>query len=276
MFQALRKHLSPATFIAFIALVFAMTGGAFAASGGGGGGTGTKATASVTRGAGGNPISTAAKSKAKPKTKAGPRGPAGPKGATGATGPAGAQGSQGPQGPAGAKGETGAAGTGSAGAVGPTGPQGPPGTTGFTKTLPKGETLEGDWVMTGVMPGTGANEGTVTTAVSFGIPLGTAPEPIYVQAPTSAEEANGEFPIAPAGCKGNVENPGAEEGHLCVFAREEFNNDPPKICPSAKQVLLCMFGAVAKESDRAGFVMAANDQAAGLITVNGGWAVTAE
>ena len=104
MFQAIRKHLNPTTVVAFVALVFAMTGGAFAASGGsGGGGTGSKTIASVTRGAGGNPISTTAKSKAKPKTKAGPRGPAGPagkNGATGVTGPAG------PAGATGAKGET--------------------------------------------------------------------------------------------------------------------------------------------------------------------------
>jgi hypothetical protein len=35
MFQAIRKHLNPATVIAFMALVFALTGGAFAASNGG-------------------------------------------------------------------------------------------------------------------------------------------------------------------------------------------------------------------------------------------------
>jgi hypothetical protein len=72
MFSALRKHLTPGTFIALIALIFAMTGGAFAASSSGGG-SGAKATASVTRG---TSVAAAAKSKAKPK--AGPRGPAGP------------------------------------------------------------------------------------------------------------------------------------------------------------------------------------------------------
>ena len=81
MFRALRNHLTPSTAIAFVALVFAITGGAFAATGsvnnsGGGGSHGTL-TASV------------AKKKAKPKPKGGARGPAGPKGAPGATGPAG-------------------------------------------------------------------------------------------------------------------------------------------------------------------------------------------
>ena len=37
MFSAIRKHLIPRTFMAFVALVFAMTGGAFAASSNGGG-----------------------------------------------------------------------------------------------------------------------------------------------------------------------------------------------------------------------------------------------
>jgi hypothetical protein len=117
MFQQVRKHLNASTFIALLALVFAVTGGAFAASNHGGGSSGSKASVSTgARGVGGNPIAIAAKSR--PKAKTGPRGPAGPKGAAGATGPAGA---------AGAKGENGAAGA--------TGPQGPAGNNGE-----KGET----------------------------------------------------------------------------------------------------------------------------------------
>ena len=94
MFRVLRRNLTPGTVIAFVALVFALTGGAFAATGGDGG---SHAVVSATV--------------VKKKHKAPPRGPAGPKGATGAAGPAGAAGAPGAQGPAGAKGETGAAGT---------------------------------------------------------------------------------------------------------------------------------------------------------------------
>ena len=119
MVQRVRKHITPATVLAFVALVFAITGGAFAAtggsSGGGNAGAGAKATASVSQ-------ATAAKAKA--KAKAGPRGPAGPKGATGATGPAGATGAIGA---IGATGATGPAGAGTAGATGATGPTGPAG-----------------------------------------------------------------------------------------------------------------------------------------------------
>ena len=168
-------------------------------------------------------LATAAKSKAKPKAKAGPRGPAGPKGATGAAGATGATG------PAGATGATGPAGAGTLGATGatgpegPTGPQGPPGTTGFTKTLPKGETENGDWAIEADLSGTGLETGSASTSVSFDIPLAAAPEAVYVAPPTEKEEEKGEFPSDPIGCTGNVEEPGAEAGHLCVFARSELN-----------------------------------------------------
>jgi hypothetical protein len=104
MFQAIRKHLTPSTAIALVALVFALTGGAFAATGGGG--SHATLTASV----------------AKKKAKAPARGPAGPKGATGATGPAGLAG---PAGAAGAKGEN-----GGNGKEGPEGKEGKAGTNG--------------------------------------------------------------------------------------------------------------------------------------------------
>jgi hypothetical protein len=98
MLSALRKHLNPATAIAFLALILALTGGAFAATGGGN-----------------HPTLTASAAKAK-KGPRGPQGPAGPAGKTGATGATGAAGATGP---AGAKGETGAA--GAAGATGASG-----------------------------------------------------------------------------------------------------------------------------------------------------------
>jgi hypothetical protein len=100
MFSAIRKHLSYANVAATLALVFALTGGAFAATGGGSNPSHATLTASA--------------AKVKAKTKAGPRGPAGPKGATGAagaTGPGGPAGPAGPTGPAGGAGIQGTAGT---------------------------------------------------------------------------------------------------------------------------------------------------------------------
>jgi hypothetical protein len=106
MFSAIRTRFSYSNVAATMALVFALTGGAFAAtSHPSGGSTGSKASASVT------PVATVAKAKkVAPKST---RGPAGPKGTTGATGPAG---------PAGA--------TGPAGGTGPQGPQGNAGSSG--------------------------------------------------------------------------------------------------------------------------------------------------
>jgi hypothetical protein len=117
--------MNPATILALAALVFAITGGAYAASGGGNSG-GAHATSG-----GGNPggahataglrvasraTATLAKAKKKPSPagKPGPRGPAGPAGPAGSVGPAGATGAKGdtgPQGPQGEKGDKGENGT---------------------------------------------------------------------------------------------------------------------------------------------------------------------
>jgi hypothetical protein len=99
--------------VAILALVFAMVGGAYAASGG-----------------------LTGKQKKEVEKIA--------KKYAGKTGPAG---SQGPAGPAGAKGDTGTNGkdgtNGTNGKEGPEGKQGKDGTTGFTETLPSGETETG-------------------------------------------------------------------------------------------------------------------------------------
>ena len=168
-----------------------------------------------------SPTATAAKSKAKPKAKPGPRGPAGPKGATGATGATGPAGPTGPAGAAGAKGENGA--NGSNGSTGEPGAPGAPGTsatsksfvgsktkgsekcedggsevtsvsgttlvcngtTGFTEFLPAGKTETGTWTSA---IGT-AEQTTELMAISFPIPL---EEPILernaIFVPTSAQE----------------------------------------------------------------------------------------
>ncbi len=220
MFSAIRKQITPAMVLAFVALVFAVTGGAFAATGGGS--SGAKVSASVT------PMATAAKAKAKAKTKAGPRGPAGPAGKIGATGPTGAQGA------AGAKGETGAAGTGAAGATGATGPAGPTGpagtpgtngTTGFTATLPSEMTETG--VVTYIFDASGGQ----FLPISFNIPLevplngehthfilsdGKEPcEPIAgtcVENPTTKQGER-----AQTVCTGSAAAPVAAAGNLCVY-----------------------------------------------------------
>ena len=199
MFSMMRRrlHLSPSMAIAFVALVFALTGASFAAgTNGGNGGHGTTATA--------------AKSKAKAKGKAGPRGPAGPQGKTGpagATGPTGATGAQGPQGgigpqgTAGAKGETGEAGpkgeTGSPGAPGAAGAQGEPWSP--NSQLPSGATETGTWTAQ-------LGEGEVRwVPLSFPVQLAGELEAAAVH-------------IAPnAACPGTAKEPKATPGNLCVY-----------------------------------------------------------
>jgi Collagen triple helix repeat (20 copies) len=226
-FSAIRKHLNPATVMAFIALVFAVTGGAFAA-GSPHRGSGTKASAATSA------------PKKKPKGKAGPRGPVGPKGATGATGAAGPAG---PAGAAGAKGETGAA--GAAGTAGTAGTNGEGvtntalakgsatckeggaefkvgagtsthacnGTTGFTETLPKEKTETGVWSARFE----DVAEGTEDEPISFPIPLkeGLLEADAHYVTKEQQEGKNGKK--APAECQGTAELPIAAPGSFCMY-----------------------------------------------------------
>jgi hypothetical protein len=243
--QHLRKriHVTPATVIASLALVFAMTGGAYAAS---------KILITSTK-------------QISPKVLKSLQGKAGKAGANGAQGPAGATGAAGPQGPggaAGAKGETGAA-----GASGTNGTNGTNGTTGFTETLPSGKTLKGDWSVGQAGPGLELG------SVSFGIPLESAPIPIYIK-------QNG---ATPAHCTGGVANPGADPGYLCVFAFQEGNitSEPvpgvnsPKVCSNNAELIAgCALAVKAPSADPSGFDVTALAEASGYAF--GTWAVTAE
>jgi hypothetical protein len=188
MFSAIRTrlHLTPSTVIASLALVFAMSGGAYAAS---------------------RYVITSTKqiSPKVLKSLAGKAGPAGKNGANGAAGPAGAVGGTGPAGPQGPAGVAGVAGgAGAAGAAGKEGKQGPPGTTGFTKTLPEGAAEQGVWSAetTTTQPGLGA--------VSFTIPLAGPLDENHVFYVASGSEV--------PQCPGSVEEPLAEKGDLCVYA----------------------------------------------------------
>ena len=229
MFQAIRRHLSYANVAATVALVFAVTGGAFAATGhsGGPGPASAHLTAAVVR----STFATSAKSKSKPKT--GPRGPAGPKGATGAAGPAGAIGTAGPAGPTGA---TGPAGSGSAGpqglqgsqgpqgekgAEGKEGPEGPEGKSGFTKTLPPGETETGTWSMVTTDVSRG---GEVSAPISFAIPLKEAGVKAFYFTQQETGEIEQGKELQGSKCTGTGADPKAPAGTLCVFTLSEGLN----------------------------------------------------
>jgi hypothetical protein len=262
MFSAIRRsmHVTPVTVIAALALVFAMTGGAFAAD---------------------HYLISSTKQISPKVLKAlqGRRGPAGAPGAQGPTGPVGKEGPAGKEGKAGTDGENGK--DGEKGETGATGATGPAGQTGFTETLPAGKTLEGDWSLFASAAGSGL-EGTASTAVSFDIPLAAAPAPHLIPAPTEAEEEKGEFPTPPAGCTGNVSKPGAAPGNLCVFARESRNVGSEKICAAGEAgqaglpVRCVVFhGATPETADPSGFTIVVGAEAKGLVGYDGTWAVTA-
>jgi hypothetical protein len=269
MFSTLRTRFGIPGVISVIALVFAMFGGAYAASNSSGGG---KATAS------------------KSKAKKGPRGP------KGATGPAGPQGSAGPQGPAGAKGDAGAAGANgtngtSAEAVSFAGNQhgcpeggvevksakpasfvcngkkGENGQTGFTATLPPGETETGTWGI--ALPTNSLLE--INVPISFPIPVAKGGNAYFFTRKQVEEEEFGT-----TGCKyepgedANVRPEATTPGTLCVFAEiGELNvaTVPPTFFPPGDSTSLGAFGPVGAYMQFTGN--------AEPVTAAGTWAVTA-
>ncbi len=253
MFHRIREHLTPGTFIALLALVLAVSGGAFAATGHGGG------SAAMQRASSAPAASTAAASaaKVKLKVKPGPRGPAGAKGASGAAGATGAAGPVGLTGPAGAQGPKGE--TGAAGANGTNGKDGESvvstalglgedgcieggskftvgdkettvcngekgegggggGGGGYPATLPAGNTE------TGSFTASFEKSGATFTALSFpvSLPLELTSENVHYV--TVAEQSNH---TAPAACVGDAEKPTAVKGNLCVYEGFHSEAEPP-------------------------------------------------
>lgn len=190
MLRAIRTRITPATVIATFALIFAMTGGAYAAK---------------------RFLITSTK-------QISPKVLSSLKGAKGTTGAAGAAGPTGPQGPAGAIGKEGPVGKdgapGKEGTKGETGPEGTPGKNGTfgEGTLPAGVTEKGAWSLTVT------DEGVWNTAITFPTPLAAGLEEShvrYVPVPDGPPVTNNPDPIH---CSGSAEDPTAAAGYLCVYA----------------------------------------------------------
>ncbi len=177
MFSSLRTRATYANVTATLALVFAMSGGALAA---------TRVIVTSKK-----QISSKVLKELKGAT--GERGPVGLAGPTGTQGPAGTNGSQGGSGPE--------------GKPGPEGAKGSPWTAGGV--LPAGATETGTWSFG--QEAENIETHSVSFPISFNIPLSgplTASHVYYVKAGESA-------PAECAG--GSLEHPRASEGNLCVY-----------------------------------------------------------
>jgi Collagen triple helix repeat (20 copies) len=236
MLSRLREHVGSAGLVvAIVALVAALGGGAYAATGGQSAGKAT-ASAKAKQGKQGKPGKTG------PQGPAGPAGPTGPAGPAGAKGDAGAAGSNGTPGAAGTNGVSvtseeftgtkegkcaGQGGSKFVAAGGSTfacnGKEGSPWTAGGF--LPSGKTETGTWGVTGTTP-------TVSTPVSFTLPLEEAPELVFVWL---MNETNEKF----------FNEPGAEELKEVLEEGEEhgcpgFENGVPLADPGK----LCVYGSL--------------------------------
>jgi Collagen triple helix repeat (20 copies) len=211
MLSAIRKrmHLTPSGVIATLALVFAMTGGAYAA----------------------NKYLITSTKQISPKVLKALKGA---KGANGAAGLAGVAGVQGPAGTAGAGGKEGSPGkAGEKGEKGTTGEKGEKGTTGekgtageegiegspwtASGTLPKGKTETGEWSYSNEN-----KEGTpILASVSFPIPLAAELAASHVHFINgSGKEVHEGIGVAPTECGspvGTAAEPKASPGNLCVY-----------------------------------------------------------
>jgi hypothetical protein len=231
MLSAIRKRFTYANVAMTLALVFAMTGGAYAAS---------KYLITSTK-------QISPKVLKALKGKPGPAGPAGLAGAAGAgtAGAAGKEGLPGKEGPLGPEGKAGTsvAGTaasaaecpaggvkytsasgsnvvcnGAKGTIGPTGPQGP---------LQSEKTETGTWLFSG------AKEGQVWASVSFALPLAntqqceveSGPPPVFVTEGLCAAQVHyvrgiGATTGNGSTCLGSSVKPEALPGNLCVYQTE--------------------------------------------------------
>jgi hypothetical protein len=160
---------------------------------------------------------------------------------------------RGPRGPQGLQGIQGIQGI--QGAQGAQGIQGPPGP--MVDTLPPGKSLKGQFSIMAFNSGSSNRD---SDAITFNIPLAAEPAVHYI--PVGG--------ATPAGCSGDSANPGADPGHLCIFAGYQSG---------VSQVIIWKMagGLFVNASSRFGTAIYAYSTGADQTSfeVGGTWAVTA-
>jgi collagen triple helix repeat protein len=224
MVLSIRERLTATNVALVVALLFAMTGGAYAAK---------KYLITSTKQISPKVL----KALAGQTGRTGPQGPPGERGPQGATGEKGAQGAAGEQGHPGEPGAQGPAGPqGPQGVKGSTGPAGPTGPEGVCSTancvLPKGVTEKGSWSITAMpvkflIPG----KEFASVPISFPIPMSVGlpfneAEPENNRVHFVIGNGEGKFEAGVEGKDGlktgcpvtsEYSQPEAEPGNLCVF-----------------------------------------------------------
>lgn len=282
MFSRIRRHASYGNVIAVIALVFAMTGGAYAAK---------KYVITSTsqikpsvlkslQSKVGRVGAAGAVGAQGPQGPAGLAGAAGAKGDNGTAGKSGENGAPGPKGATGAKGAEGELGpkgpTGSAGTSGTTGPAGTTGPEGVcTKancTLPSGATETGTWSTT--LYGLPKGKFPAAIAISFPVPLKEASpeeeEHAFFFTEEETSEIDNKVKVGAGGCNGTVTAPTAPAGVLCVYTEEESSG------ATSKFSFIVSPGAGLGQFAKTGTIVNLEDKAeSSHMEARGTWAVTA-
>jgi hypothetical protein len=272
----IHQRLGTAGFVlSIVALVAALGGGAYAASGGLTG----KQKKEVEK------IAKKYSGKAGPVGASGPAGPVGPSGAKGDKGDSGANGSNGAPGTNGASGtsvtNTSVKATEAAKCEGHGGAEfkvggGTPtyacnGVTGFTETLPPGKTETGTWTYAQGTPANTTFLAPTEIAISFPIPLSEGGQAFgFTQKQTTEEE------FGSSGCSGTLAKPKAPPGVLCIYTGAEELEHAENVGP-------IVYSPSPQEEERYGptgavmwgFILQGTATEAGKASAYGTWAVTA-
>lgn len=246
--------------VAIVALLFALSGGAWAL------------TASTSGHHKNHKKAKSKKGPRGPRGKTGAAGPAGPQGPAGANGKDGANGSNGAKGDKGEKGDQGIQGVkGDKGDQGDPGPEGSPWTDGGT--LPAGATEAGTY---GAQTSVESGEYGIFVPISFPIPISDATASASTNHVEYGPNEPPQVEITPAqeeffeNCPGTYQHPKALPGRLCIFGS-----------PTAPEYNTSFIGVVTSPLAGTHFIGAAGtfleyapNGASELAVVSGSFAVT--